>query len=144
MNFWLWILLGGAIALILSSFYPCFVICKRVKQLRKDATKDVKELGEFDGEVEIYIPLEMVNIVTEELLAKRKGLVTYHVLYINKSWVIKRGKNRAIYAKGFNKKLVTKLAIEYAKRDKAELKVHNKKGQIKLSNSYGRDPKGNG
>lgn len=144
MNFWLWILLGAAIALILSSFYPCFLIFKKVLQLKKDVSKDVEELGKFDGEVEIYIPLEMVNLVTDELLAKRKGLVTYHVLYINKNWVIKRGKNKTIYAQGMNKELIIKLAIESAKRDKAELKIHNKNGQIKTSNSYGRDPKGNG
>jgi hypothetical protein len=144
MSIWLWFLLGSAIAIVVAGFYPCFLISKKVIQLKKDATKDVKELGEFDGEVEIFIPLEMVNLVTEEDLEKRRGLVTYHVLYIKNNWAIKRGKNKTIYAQGANKELVTKLAIEYAKRDKAELKIHNKKGRIKISNSYGRDPKGNG
>lgn len=144
MNWWLWLLLGATLAIILPSFYPLFLLCKRILKLKKGAVDLPKELGEFDGEVDTFIPLEMINEVSKEDFAKRSGLVTYHVVFANKKWKIKRGGIISPYAEGRNKKILTKLAIEYAKKEKAELKIHNKKGRIKLSNSYGNDPKGNG
>lgn len=144
MNLWLWLLLGAFIAILLPNGYSCFLLCKRIKKLKKGKFEAPKELGEFDGEVEIYIPLDMIKAVSDEELAKRYGLVSYHIVHSNNSWKLKKGGVDNIYAESKNKKILTKLAISYAKREKAELKIHNKKGRIKISNSYGNDPLGNG
>jgi hypothetical protein len=145
MSWWLWLFLGAVFSLLFASFYPIYITINKIKSLKKDVSKTPESLGDFDGEIDIFIPLEMVKIVTDEELKKRKGLITYNVSYSkDEKWQIKRGGNKAVYAEGKNKKLIVRLAKLYAKKDKAELKIHDKKGRIKISNSYGNDPKGNG
>lgn len=144
MNFWLWLLVGGALALIIPSIYAIILLVKKIIKLTNDVYSKPPKLNEYDGEIEINIPVDMVEQVTKRELSKRKGLITYHVVYLNKKWVIKRVNNDEIYAEGYNKKLIIKLAKEYSKKDRAELKIHDKKGKIKISHSYGNDPKGNG
>lgn len=144
MNFWLWLLIGGALALVIPSIYATILIVKKMLKLKNDVYSKPPELNEYDGEVDIYIPVNMVGKVTKRDLSKRKGLIAYHVVYSNKKWMIKRVNNSEIYAESYNRKLIIKLAKEYSKRDRAELKIHDKKGRIKISHSYGNDPRGNG
>lgn len=143
MNWWLWLLLGAALAIILPSTYSLFLLYKRIIKLRRGVIEQPKELGEFDGEVDINIPLDMIKEVTKEDLSKRIGLVTYHVVHSGKKWKIKRGGTEEVYAESKNKKILVKFAIEYCKREKAELKIHNKNRKIKISKSYGNYTKSN-
>lgn len=96
----------------------------------------------FEGQVVMFEPIENIKQVTWEDVVKRKGHCTYHVtVSSNGGWFIKRSKapNPSAYVE--RKDEAMRLAIAYAKREKAELKIHNAKGVIEKSMSFGREKK---
>jgi hypothetical protein len=96
----------------------------------------------FEGQVVIFEPLEKIKQATWEDVVRRKGHYTYHVTASsNGGWFIKRAKSPNPYAYLERKDEALKLAIVYAKREKAELKMHNEKGVIETSMSFGREKK---
>ena len=109
--------------------------------VKVDENIEAEDLN-FEGQVVIFEPLEKIKQATWEDVVRRKGHYTYHVTASsNGGWFIKRAKSPNPYAYLENKEEAMKLAIVYAKREKAELKLHNEKGVIETSMSFGREKK---
>lgn len=94
--------------------------------------------------ISILVPITDIPVTSKEELAKRKGNVNFHVIKSGKVWVLRKSNDTQIYLTSKRKRTAVLFAIEYAKRQRAELKIHNKKGLIIDSISYGNDPIGNG
>ena len=108
-----------------------------------DSVEELEDL-KFEGQVVIFEPIEKIKQATWEDVVRRKGHYTYHVTGANNGgWFIKRAKSANPYAYVERKEEAMKLAIAYAKREKAELKVHDAKGVIEASMSFGREKKMN-
>ena len=107
-----------------------------------ETTDDVQVINgeEFYGQVITFMALDNIKQATWEDVVRRKGHVDYHMTSApNGGWVIKRSGVPNPYAYAKRKDEALKLARIYAEREKAELKVHNEKGIIEKSYSYGRE-----
>lgn len=94
----------------------------------------------FTGEVVMFTPLESLKKATWEEVVRRKGHCTYHLTTSgNGGWFIKKSNAPNPYAYIENKEDAEALAKIYAQREKAELKIHNAKGVIEKSLSFGRE-----
>lgn len=94
----------------------------------------------FTGEVVMFTPLESLKKATWEEVVRRKGHCTYHLTTSgNGGWFIKKSNAPNPYAYIENKEDAEVLAKTYAQREKAELKIHNAKGVIEKSLSFGRE-----
>lgn len=94
----------------------------------------------FTGEVVMFTPLESLKKATWEEVVRRKGHCTYHLTTSgNGGWFIKKSNAPNPYAYIENKEDAEVLAKIYAQREKAELKIHNAKGVIEKSLSFGRE-----
>ena len=93
----------------------------------------------FYGEVIMFTPLKEVPKATWEDVVKRRGHYSYHLTEApNGGYFLKRAKVKNPYAYIRRKDEALKLAKIYAEREKADLKVHNEKGVIEKSFSFGR------
>ena len=100
------------------------------------------DLSKFNGKVEIFVPLETIPQATWEDVVKRKGHHTYHVTCAsNGGYFIKKAKTASPYAFVELKDEALEVAKAYAKREKAELKIHDAKGVIEQSMSFGKEKK---
>lgn len=107
-----------------------------------ETTDDVQVINgeEFYGQVITFMALDNIKQATWEDVVRRKGHVDYHMTSaLNGGWFIKRSGVPNPYAYAKRKDEALKLARIYAEREKAELKVHNEKGIIEKSYSYGRE-----
>ena len=107
-----------------------------------ETTDDVQVINgeEFYGQVITFMALDNIKQATWEDVVRRKGHVDYHMTSApNGGWFIKRSGVPNPYAYAKRKDEALKLARIYAEREKAELKVHNEKGIIEKSYSYGRE-----
>lgn len=94
----------------------------------------------FSGDVVMFTPLESVKKATWEEVVRRKGHCTYHLTTSgNGGWFIKKSNAPNPYAYIEKKEEAEELAKVYAMREKAELKIHNAKGVIEKSLSFGRE-----
>lgn len=94
----------------------------------------------YTGEVVMFTPLESVKKASWEDVVRRKGHCTYHLTTSgNGGWFIKKSNAPNPYAYIEKREDAEELAIAYAKREKAELKIHNAKGVIEKSLSFGRE-----
>lgn len=94
----------------------------------------------FSGEVVMFTPLESVRKASWEEVVRRKGHCTYHLTTSgNGGWFIKKSNAPNPYAYIEKKEEAEELAKVYAMREKAELKIHNAKGVIEKSLSFGRE-----
>lgn len=94
----------------------------------------------FDGEVVMFTPLDSIKPATWEEVVRRKGHCTYHLTTSgNGGWFIKKSNAPNPYAYIEKKEDAEELAKIYARREKAELKIHNAKGVIEKSLSFGRE-----
>lgn len=94
----------------------------------------------FTGEVVMFTPLESVKQASWEEVVRRKGHCTYHLTTSgNGGWFIKKSNAPNPYAYIETKEDAEMLARIYAQREKAELKIHNVKGVIEKSLSFGRE-----
>ncbi len=110
-----------------------------VRKLIQDGVETLKDL-ELEGTVIVFEPFENIPQATWEDVVRRKGHYTYHVTPApNGGWFIKRAKSANPCAYVEKKDEALKLATAYAKKEKAELKIHNKKGVIEQSMSFGRE-----
>ncbi|MGN1259157.1 MAG: DUF2188 domain-containing protein, partial [Christensenellales bacterium] len=104
--------------------------------------EDVFDINDYKGKVIVFEPLDKVKQATWEDVVRRKGHYTYHVTAAaNGGWFIKRAKSANPYVYAEDKEEAMQIAILYAKREKAELKIHDKKGVIEKSMSFGREKK---
>ncbi len=100
------------------------------------------DLSEFKGKVELFIPLETIPQATWEDVVRRKGHHTYHVTCAKEGgYFIKKAKTPNPYAYVELKDEALEVAKCYAKREKAELKIHDAKGVIEQSMSFGKEKK---
>ena len=100
------------------------------------------DLTKFSGKVETFVPLESIPQATWEDVVKRKGHHTYHVTCAKSGgYFIKKAKSTSPYAFVELKDEALEVAIAYAKREKAELKIHDAKGVIEQSMSFGKEKK---
>ena len=100
------------------------------------------DLSKFNGKVETFVPLESIPQATWEDVVKRKGHHTYHVTCAsNGGYFIKKAKTASPYAFVELKDEALEVAKAYAKREKAELKIHDAKGVIEQSMSFGKEKK---
>ncbi len=100
------------------------------------------DLSAFKGKVETFIPLESIPQATWEDVVKRKGHHTYHVTCAKGGgYFIKKAKTPNPYAFVELKEEALEVAKCYAKREKAELKIHDAKGVIEQSMSFGKEKK---
>lgn len=94
----------------------------------------------FTGDVVMFTPIESVRKATWEEVVRRKGHCTYHLTTSgNGGWFIKKSNAPNPYAYIQKKEEAEELARIYASREKAELKIHNAKGVIEKSLSFGRE-----
>jgi len=94
----------------------------------------------FSGEVVMFTPIESVKKASWEEVVRRKGHCTYHLTTSgNGGWFIKKSNAPNPYAYIEKKEEAEELAKIYAMREKAELKIHNAKGVIEKSLSFGRE-----
>ena len=94
----------------------------------------------FRGEVVTFTPLNEIKKASWEDVVRRRGHYAYHVTTAgNGGWFIKRSGKPNPYAYAKRKDEVMRLAKIYAEREKAELKIHNEKGVIEKSFSFGRE-----
>ena len=94
----------------------------------------------FTGEVVMFTPLDNIKQATWEEVVRRKGHCTYHLTTSgNGGWFIKKSNAPNPFAYIENKEEAEELAKFYAKKEKAELKIHNAKGVIEKSLSFGRE-----
>lgn len=94
----------------------------------------------FQGEVVMFSPLDNIKKATWEEVVRRKGHCTYHLTSSgNGGFFIKKSNAPNPYAYIQLKEDAVNLAKAYAKKEKAELKVHNAKGVIEQSLSFGRE-----
>lgn len=94
----------------------------------------------FTGEVVMFTPIDSLRKATWEEVVRRKGHCTYHLTTSgNGGWFIKKSNAPNPYAYIEKKEDAEELAKLYAKREKAELKIHNSKGVIEKSLSFGRE-----
>lgn len=94
----------------------------------------------YTGEVVMFTPIESLKKASWEDVVRRKGHCTYHLTTSgNGGWFIKKSNAPNPYAYIQNKEDAEQLAMVYAKREKAELKIHNAKGVIEKSLSFGRE-----
>lgn len=92
----------------------------------------------LEGKI-IYIDLSEVKPATWEDVVKRKGRYSYHMTPVNNGgWFIKRSGSKQPSAYVADKTEALELAKQYAEKEKGTLKVHNKKGIITESYSFGR------
>lgn len=92
------------------------------------------------GEVVMFTTFDSVRKATWEEVVRRKGHCTYHLTTSgNGGYFIKKSNAPNPYAYIQEKEDAVELAKAYAKREKAELKIHNAKGVIEQSLSYGRE-----
>lgn len=95
---------------------------------------------EFSGEVVMFTPITSLKQASWEEVVRRKGHCTYHLTTSgNGGWFIKKSNAPNPYAYIEKKEEAEELAKFYAQREKAELKIHNSKGVIEKSLSYGRE-----
>jgi len=77
----------------------------------------------------------------KEKTMPKKGLQTHHVVPNPKGgWDIKRGGSDHTIKRFARKQEAIAAAREIARKQKTELKIHNKDGKIAQSISYGNDP----
>lgn len=126
---WVWIII--VLALGLGTVISYLVAMFQEKRERKFG-------------VTILIPITDIPITSKDGLAKRKGNVNFHVVKKDNLWVLRKSNSSQLYLTSKKKRTAVLFATEYAKRQKTELKIHNKKGLIIDSISYGNDPIGNG
>ena len=94
----------------------------------------------FMGEVVMFTPIDSLRKATWEEVVRRKGHCTYHLTTSgNGGWFIKKSNAPNPYAYIEKKEDAEELAKFYAQREKAELKIHNSKGVIEKSLSFGRE-----
>lgn len=94
----------------------------------------------FSGEVVMFTPISSLKKASWEEVVRRKGHCTYHLTTSgNGGWFIKKSNAPNPYAYIEKKEEAEELAKFYAKREKAELKIHNSKGVIEKSLSFGRE-----
>ena len=94
----------------------------------------------FIGEVVMFTPIDSLRKASWEEVVRRKGHCTYHLTTSgNGGWFIKKSNAPNPYAYIEKKEDSEVLAKAYAKREKAELKIHNNKGVIEKSLSFGRE-----
>lgn len=94
----------------------------------------------FTGEVVMFTPLDTISQATWEEVVRRKGHCTYHLTTSgNGGWFIKKSNAPNPYAYIEKKEDAEELAKFYAMKEKAELKIHNAKGVIEKSLSFGRE-----
>jgi len=92
------------------------------------------------GEVVMFTTFDSVKKASWEEVVRRKGHCTYHLTASgNGGYFIKKSNAPNPYAYIEKKEDAIELAKAYAKREKAELKIHNAKGVIEQSLSYGRE-----
>ena len=100
------------------------------------------DLSKFKGEVVLFEQLENIPQATWQDVVKRKGHYTYHMTCApNGGYFIKRAKTPNPYAFVALKDEALEVAIAYAKTEKAELKIHDAKGVIEQSMSFGKEKK---
>ena len=88
----------------------------------------------------MFTPLESLKLASWEEVVRRKGHCTYHLTTSgNGGWFIKKSNAPNPYAYIEKKEEAEELAKFYASREKAELKIHNAKGVIEKSLSFGRE-----
>lgn len=94
----------------------------------------------FNGEVVMFTPISSLKKASWEEVVRRKGHCTYHLTTSgNGGWFIKKSNAPNPYAYIEKKEEAEELAKFYAMREKAELKIHNSKGVIEKSLSFGRE-----
>ena len=109
----------------------------------EEADEEVKlDTSKFKGEVVLFEQLENIPQATWQDVVKRKGHYTYHMTCApNGGYFIKRAKTPNPYAFVALKDEALEVAIAYAKKEKAELKIHDAKGVIEQSMSFGKEKK---
>lgn len=70
-------------------------------------------------------------------MPKRKN---QHVVPLPVGWAVKREGNSRYTAITMTKIEAVKIARDIARKNKLELVIHKKNGQIKIKDSYGNDP----
>ena len=96
----------------------------------------------YKGEVKVFEPLEKIKKASWEDVVRRKGHYAYHITAAaNGGWWIKRARSSNPFVYAEDKDEALQIGIIYAKREKAELKLHDKKGVIEKSMSFGREKK---
>lgn len=113
----------------------------RVKGVRKNRSKTAGLELPKTGSV-IYIDLADIKPVSWQEVVMRKGRFAYHMTPTNSGgWFIKRAGNEGPSAYVADRAEAVELAKKYAKKEKSTLKVHNARGTIVESYSFGHTTK---
>lgn len=79
----------------------------------------------------------MLNFKTDFLMKKK----TIHVVPHNGKWATRTGGNQRVTQNFETQSDAIEAGRQQAINNTTELKIHNKQGKIRESNSYGNDPK---